>query len=86
MCCEALGDCHGLLRGVVPATILARGSHNFAQGELVLKTIRHTAVALVAAAVVAGFGWSTVAARGAPESFADLADQLSPADVNISPT
>lgn len=51
-----------------------------------MKAIRHVAVPLVAIAVIAGFGWSTVAARGAPESFADLADELSPAVVNISTT
>lgn len=51
-----------------------------------MKTIHRFSVALFAVAVVAVFGWNAVAARGAPESFADLADKLSPAVVNISTT
>ncbi len=50
----------------------------------VRSTFRGLLAALTAAGAIGAAGLQTAAARGAPESFADLAEDLTPAVVNIS--
>lgn len=51
-----------------------------------MRTIRHIALVLFTIAAMASPGINAADAKGPPESFADLADKLSPAVVNISTT
>ncbi len=51
-----------------------------------MRTIRHIALVLFAVIAVAGSDIGAASAKSPPESFADLADKLSPAVVNISTT
>ena len=74
------------LRLGVPATILNMRLLNLTLGGPVLRIIRQSAVALFAVVVLTNSGLNAAAASAPPESFANLAEKLSPAVVNISTT